>query len=223
MNMKMLLTDAGVQNESIRSALLEMLGKPFEECNALAIPTSLYGHPKAGPRMAFKFFTSTSGNVMLELGWKTMGVLELTALPSLQREIWVPLVEEADVLLVSGGDCGYLAYWMRESGLADMLPNLNAVLVGLSAGSLVMTPRTGRNFINWPEPRANDEMLGFVDFAIFPHLNSPQLTEHTLAHAERWFETMDIPAYVTDEQTAIKIVDGNVDVVSEGTWHYFEK
>lgn len=218
--MKMLLTDAGVQNESIRSELLEMLGKPCEECHALAIPTALYAHPMAGPHMANRFLTSTSGNTMLDLGWKTMGVLELTALPTLQREIWVPLVEEADVLLASGGDCAYLAYWLKESGLADMLPNLKAVWVGLSAGSMVMTPRTGRNFINWPEPRANDEMLGLVDFAIFPHLNSPQLTGHSMEHAEMWFETMNIPAYVTDEQTAISVIDGDIKVISEGTWKY---
>lgn len=223
MNMKMLLTDAGIQNPSIHAALVDLLGKPIDECNAVAIPTSLYGHPQAGPRMAYKFFTSTAGNPMLELDWKTMAVLELTALPTLQREIWVPLVEEADVFLVAGGDCAYLAYWMKESGLADLLPNLKAVWVGLSAGSLVMTPRTGRNFINWPEPGASDEMLGYVDFAIFPHVNSPGMPDHSMEAAEKWFETMDSPAYVTDEQTAIKVVDDEIEVVSEGTWKYFNR
>lgn len=221
--MKLLLTDAGVQNPSIHAALLEMLGKPIEECHALAIPTALYGHPMAGPPMAYKFVTSTSGNVMLELGWKSMAVLELTALPSMQRDVWVPLVERADVFLVAGGDCAYLAYWMRESGLADMLPDLDAVWVGLSGGSIVMTPRSGKRFINWPESGADDTMLGFVDFAIFPHLNAEGLTGHKMEDAERWFDTIDIPAYVTDEQTAIKVVDGQVEVVSEGTWKHFAR
>lgn len=221
--MKLLLTDAGIQNPSIHAALVDMLGKPIEECHALAIPTALYGHPMAGPPMAYKFFTSTSGNVMLELPWKTMAVLELTALPSMQREIWVPLVEQADVFLVAGGDCAYLAHWIRESGLYDLFPDLDAVWVGLSGGSLVMTPRTGRNFINWPTSGADDTMLGLVDFAIFPHLNSPGMDAHTLASAEKWFETMDIPAYVTDDQTAIKVENGEVEVISEGTWKYFQK
>lgn len=221
--MKMLLTDAGIQNPSIQAALVEMLGKPIEECNALAIPTALYGHPLAGPHMAQRFFTSTSGNVMLELGWKTLGVLELTALPTLQREIWVPLLEEADALLVAGGDCAYLAYWLRESGLAEMLSDLKAIWVGLSAGSLVMTPRTGRNFINWPTAGADDTMLGFVDFAIFPHVDTPGMAAHTMSKAEEWFQTMDIPAYVTDDQTAIKVVDGEIEVISEGNWRYLEQ
>lgn len=221
--MKLLLTDAGVQNPSIQAALVEMLVKPIEECNALAIPTALYGHPHAGPKMAYRFFNETAGNVMLGLGWKTMAVLELTALPSMQSEIWVPLVEQADVFLVAGGDCAYLAHWMRESGLAEMLPDLDAVWVGLSGGSIVMTPRAGRRFINWPEPGADDTMLGFVDFAIFPHLNAEELTGHSMEDAERWFETIETPAYVTDEQTAIKVVDGEVEVVSEGTWRYLPR
>lgn len=221
--MKLLLTDAGVQNPTIHAALVEMLGKPIEDCHALAIPTALYGHPHAGPLMAYRFFNNTSGNVMLELGWKTVAVLELTALPSMHRDVWVPLVEQADAFLVAGGDCAYLAYWIRESGLLEMLPHLDAVWVGLSGGSMVMTPRTGRRFINWPESGADDTMLGFVDFAIFPHLNAEVLTGHKMEDAERWFATMDIPAYVTDEQTAIKVIDGETEVISEGTWRYLPR
>lgn len=78
---------------------------------------------------------------MCELGWKSLGVLELTALPSIDEERWVPWVPETDVLLVNGGDALYLCHWMRQSGLADLLPSLrDTVWVGLSAGSMVMTP-----------------------------------------------------------------------------------
>ncbi len=76
---------------------------------------------------------------MCELGWKSLGVLELTALPSIDEEQWVPLVQQTDVLLVGGGDALYLAHWMRQSGLVDLLPSLpETVWVGVSAGSLVM-------------------------------------------------------------------------------------
>ena len=78
------------------------------------------------------------------LGWASLGVLELTALPTIGAERWVPWVREADVLLVDGGDATYLCHWMRESGLADLLPSLpDTVWVGVSAGSMVMTPRIG--------------------------------------------------------------------------------
>ncbi|MFJ8028607.1 Type 1 glutamine amidotransferase-like domain-containing protein [Streptomyces sp. NPDC096311] len=73
---------------------------------------------------------------MTELGWKSVGVLELTALPSIEEARWVSWVREADVLLVNGGDALYLCYWMRVSGLAELLPSLaDTVYVGLSAGA----------------------------------------------------------------------------------------
>ena len=123
---------------------------------------------------------------MIELGWKSMGVLELTALPSLEKELWVPWVQETDVLLVNGGDPLYLCYWMRQSGLADLLPSLRAVYVGLSAGSMVMTPSIGQDFVRWTPPTGGDETLGIVDFSIFPHLDHPELPENTMADAEKW-------------------------------------
>ena len=90
---------------------------------------------------------------MCDLGWKSVGVLELTALPSIGEERWVPWVREADVLLVDGGDATYLCHWMRQSGLADLLPSLpDTVWVGMSAGSMVMTPRIGDDFVDWTPP-----------------------------------------------------------------------
>ena len=147
--MRLLLTSAGIKNESIQDALVELLGKPIAESDALCIPTALYGHPMAGPRQAWQCISGQeTGTPMVGLGWKSMGVLELTALPSLDEERWVPLVRETDVLLVEGGDAAYLCHWMRESGLADLLPSLpETVWVGVSAGSMVMTPRIGADFV----------------------------------------------------------------------------
>ena len=75
------------------------------------------------------------------------------------------------MLLVDGGDATYLCHWMRESGLADLLPSLpDTVWVGVSAGSMVMTPRIGEYFVEWPFA-SDDRTLGVVDFSIFPHLD----------------------------------------------------
>jgi len=159
---------------------------------------------------------------MVELGWKSMGVLELTALPSLEKELWVPWVQETDVLLVNGGDPLYLSYWMRQSGLADLLPSLREmVYVGLSAGSMVMTPSIGQDFVRWTPPTGGDETLGIVDFSIFPHLDHPELPENTMADAEKWAASIPRPAYAIDDETAIQVVDGAVSVVSEGHWKLF--
>ncbi len=171
--MKLLLTSAGIKNKSIQDALAELLGKPISEASALCIPTAMYGHPWAGPGVkAWEFISGREPNCpMCELGWKSLGVLELTALPSIDEERWVPLVQETDVLLGSGGDALYLCHWMRQSGLADLLPSLDeTVWVGLSAGSMVMTPRIGEDFVQWKPPTGGDETLGLVEFSICPHL-----------------------------------------------------
>lgn len=221
--MKLLLTSAGVKNPSIHDALLELLGKPIEECYALAIPTAGYGHPMVKPIRAYQFLTGQSTTPMCELGWKSIGVLELTALPSIEEERWKPWVHEADVLLVNGGDALYLAHWMRESGLADMLPSLgDKVWLSLSGGSMVMAPQIGTEFMGWKPPDGRDVALGVVDFSMFPHVNHPDLPTNTMEAAEKWAAKLDGPAYAIDDATAIQVVDGQVQVISEGHWHRFE-
>jgi dipeptidase E len=219
--MKLLLTSAGIKNTSIHNALVDLLGKPMAESSALCIPTAAYGHPMAGPGAAWRFISGRATTPMCELGWKSLGVLELTALPSIDEELWVPMVQETDVLLVNGGDPLYLCYWMRQSGLADLLPSLRAVYVGLSAGSMVMAPNIGADFVRWTPPTGGDETLGMVGFSMFPHLDHEDLPDNSMADAERWAAGMPVPAYAIDDQTAIKVTDGTVAVVSEGHWKLF--
>jgi len=220
--MKLLLTSAGVNNKSIHDALVDMLDKPIAESSALCIPTALYGHPWVGPGVnAWEFISGNSENPMVDLGWKSVGVLELTALPSIGEDRWVPLVRETDVLLVAGGDALYLSHWMRDSGLAELLPSLRSVYVGMSAGSMVMAPNIGEFFVGWTPPGGEDKALGLVDFAMFPHLEHPMLPHNTMAAAEKWAVGMQGPAYAIDDQTAIKVIDGAVEVVSEGHWKLF--
>ncbi|WP_409304066.1 Type 1 glutamine amidotransferase-like domain-containing protein [Peribacillus sp. SCS-155] len=220
--MKLLLTSAGINNKSIHGSLVDMLDKPIAESNALCIPTAMYGHPWVGPGVkAWEFISGNEDNPMVDLGWKSVGVLELTALPSLSEDRWVPLVRDMDVLLVAGGDALYLCHWMRQSGLADLLPSLRAVYVGMSAGSMVMAPNIGEFFVGWNPPNGGDNGLSLVEFAMFPHLDHEMLPYNTMAAAERWAAGMKGPAYAIDDQTAIKVVDGTVEVVSEGNWKLF--
>ena len=221
--MKLLLTDAGVKNQSILDALVELLGKPISECHALAIPTAGYGHPWVKPGGPWRFLSGNEpGCPMVGLGWKSVGLLELTALSSIDRNRWVSWIQEADVFLVNGGDALYLAHWMRESGLADLLKTMpDKVWVGLSGGSMVMAPRIGSAFVGWTPPSGTDEALGWVDFAIFPHVGDPGCPDNTMEAAEKWAQEIGIKGYATNGQTAIKVVDGIVEVVSEGDWKLF--
>lgn len=220
--MRLLLTSAGIKNPSIHDALVDLLGKPIADSRALCIPTATHALP-GGAGHAWRFISGQEPRTpMCELGWKSLGVLELAALPTIDREQWVPVVQETDVLLVNGGDPLYLGYWMRQSGLADLLPSLReTVYVGLSAGSLVMTPRIGEDFVSWTPPTGGDEGLGIVDFSIFPHLDHEEMPENSMADAEKWAAGMAVECYAIDDETAIRVTDGAIDVVSEGHWKRF--
>jgi len=220
--MKLLLTSGGVSNSSIRDTLVDMLGKPISDCSALCIPTAEWGHPMCTPASAWRFIAGQTPAPMCDLGWRSVGVLELTALPTIGAERWVPWVREADALLVDGGEATYLCHWMRQSGLADLVPSLpETVWVGVSAGSMVMTPRIGDSFVGWASPAGDDRTLGVVDFSIFPHLDHERMPGNTLEAAERWAAGITGPAYAIDDQTAIKVVGDAVEVISEGHWKLF--
>lgn len=223
--MKLLLTSGGIANSSIRKALIELLGKPIAQSKALCIPTALYASPYGSPPEGTWRFISGKDTPcpMVELGWKSVGVLELTALPSIDKTRWESWVREADVFLVNGGDAPYLCHWMRLSGMAALLPSLDdKVWVGLSAGSMVMTPRFGAAFIESKPPITGDDLgLGVVGFSIFPHLDYPGFADNTMAKAEEWASDLGCPAFAMDDQTAIKVQNGKVDVVSEGNWRFF--
>ena len=219
--MKVLLTSAGISNASIHNALVELLGKPVSESRALFIPTAIYSLP-AGADIAYQVIRGTLGDPFCEMGWKSLGVLELTALPSIQKEQWLRVLQETDALLVGGGDCQYLCYWMRQSGLADLLPSLlrRTVYVGLSAGSMVMT-RFGTTYGGHTLPATSDKALGLIDIALHPHLDHARFPDNSQASLEKLAATLSVPSYAIDDQSALKVVDGNVEVISEGHWKLF--
>ena len=220
--MKLLLTSGGVSNRSIRNTLVDMLGKPIEESTALCIPTAMYGMLPRTAVMTWRQIVGQTPTPMVELGWKSVGMLELTALPSIDEKNWIPLVRDTDALLVCGGDVLYLHHWMLQSGLADLFPSLSkTVYVGLSAGSMVMAPHVGEEFIGWKPAAGGDSALGIVDFSIFPHLDNPACPENTMGDAEKWAARLPVPGYAVDDETAIKVVDGAVEVISEGHWKLF--
>ncbi|MER2124169.1 MAG: Type 1 glutamine amidotransferase-like domain-containing protein [Exiguobacterium indicum] len=216
--MDYLLTSGGIQNPSIHKALREMLGKPIEECRALAITTASYALG-IGTDLAVNFIQGKDEAPMVDLGWKSVGLLELSAVSVIDPAIWQPAVEQADVILVNGGDPLFLYHWFVESGFDRLLPQLTGVYVGMSAGSMVLTPRIGTDFVEWKKtPEQSDATLGLVDFSIFPHLDHPQLPDNHLQAAKSWAEILTNPAYAIDDATAIRVIGSNVDVISEGKW-----
>jgi dipeptidase E len=241
--MKLLLTSSGISNQSIHDALVDLLGKPVAESSALFVPTAIYPFP-GGAGNAFQAISGKAQSPLCDLGWKSLGVLELTALPSIDKDVWTAAVKESDALLVWGGDPVYLSYWMKHSGLAGLLPSLTeTVYVGVSAGSIAMAATFGEAYFDVPKcsgERLSSEDLvftrpegditmtlvmaegaGLVDFAIIPHV---EYDDHLdAANAEKWAGRLPVPTYAIDDETAVKVLDGTVEVVSEGQWKLFNR
>lgn len=219
--MKLLLTSAGISNTSIHNALVDLLGKPVAESNALFVPTAIYAI-SGGSDIARKVICGALGDPFCDMGWKSLGVLELTALPSIKQELWVSMLQNTDALLVGGGDCQYLCYWMQQSGLSNLLPSLlhKTVYVGLSAGSMIIT-RFGTTYNNHTLPPKTDKSLGLVDIALHPHLDHEWFPENSLSSLEKLAATIPVPSYAIDDQTALKVTDGIIEVISEGQWKLF--
>jgi dipeptidase E len=221
--MKLLLTSGGVTAPAIRDRLIAFLGKPIEQSSALIIPSAAWAFPE-GPDMVWKIVSGRAVSPLTDLGWRSLGVLELTALPGIDAEMWQANVRAADALLVSGGDPVYLCHWMRASGLADLIPELtDTVYVGVSAGSLVMGSRVGADFVYPGAPTTDDRMLGLVEFALFPHLDDPAMPEHASAEAERWAASLDVSSYALDDRTAIAVDEEAVEVIGDGRWRRFDR
>jgi dipeptidase E len=239
--MKALLTSSGIKNASIEKALVDLLGKPIAEADALVVPTAIYPFP-GGPGMAYRALTGQGTSPLSGLGWKSLGILELTVLPNIEEEAWVPGVRDADALLFWGGDPLFLAEWMRRSGLTALLPSLRseAVYVGVSAGSIAASATFVETYTEPPRdmegqsvsfctPEGDVDRLlvtgqgaGLVDFAVIPHLENPHHPDASLPNAEKWAAHIPAPTYAIDDETAIKIVDGVAEVVSEGQWELFQ-
>ena len=243
--MRALLTSGGIRNRTIHDALVDLLGKPIAESAALFIPTALYPFP-GGPGMVWRAIAGKGSSPLAGLGWKSLGLLELSVLPSIEESAWVPAVRDADALLAWGGDPLFLAGWMRRSGLTALLPTLRpeAVYVGVSAGSIAAASTFAETYVE--PPRGNDRPLkredivfgtpqgdvhrilvtgqgaGLVDFAVIPHLDHPDHADASLANADRWAARIPAPTYAIDDETAIAVVDGTAQVVSEGHWRLFQ-
>jgi dipeptidase E len=242
--MKLLLTSSGISNPSIHHALVDLLGKPIAESNALFVPTGIYPF-SVGAAMAYKAVCGKVSTPLCELGWKSLGLLELTALPSIDRNAWVPSVEETDALLVWGGDPLFLSYWMNASGLPDLLSSLQRplVYVGVSAGSMVVAPTFGESYRkpyqgtgsrltleDMTFPTSDGEVTmnfitakgaGFTNFALIPHANHKDRPDASFAGASKWAAKLPVPVYAIDDETAIKVIGNSVEVVSEGQWKQF--
>ena len=240
--MKLLLTSSGITNRTIENALVDLLGKPISESKALVVPMGVYPF-KGGAYYAWNPIAGQSASRLCQLGWKAMGLLEPSILPSIDRANWLPAIAEADAILVWGGDPLFISYWMDQSGLTALWPTLSKdlVYVGVSAGAIATaetfaetystpraaagTPATSQEIVlpqgDIPTTLVTAKGMGLTDFTVIPHFMNENHPDASLINAQAWAARLPVPVYAIDEATAIKVVDGTVEVVSEGQWKLF--
>src|SRR6478609_3562398 len=233
--MKLLLTSSGISNKSIHNALVDLLGKPIAEANALFVPTGVYPF-LGGQYYAWNPIGGEAAPRMCQLGWKSVGILELSVLPSIDRDNWLPALTEADALLVWGGDPLFISYWMQESGLTDLLPSLldKLVYVGVSAGSIAVASIFAESYSAdrscAGSPLTSEEIvfsmdkgevyatlvtangMGLTKFAVIPHFQNKDHFAGSLTNTEKWASRLTVPVYAIDDDTAIKVEDDSVEV-----------
>jgi dipeptidase E len=217
--MKLLLTSAGFTNKSISNALLELTSRPFSELKLAFIPTA------ANVEKGDKGWLIDSLYDCKKLGFLEIDVVDISALA---KDIWKPRLENADVLLFGGGNTFHLIYWLEKSGLKEILPGMlkNKVYVGISAGSMVTAKKISLSqseklYYEDLDQYENENAMGFVDFQIRPHLNDPYFSKVTVKNLEEMAKEILEPIYAIDDNSAIKVVDDKVEVISEGEWKKF--
>ena len=219
--MKLLLTSAGITNQSILKALDDLAGKPLDQLKIAFIPTAANLEP------GDKNWLINDLRRLSFLKFKEIDLVDISALP---QNIWQERLENADVLFVEGGNTYHLMYWFNQSGLSKILPKLleTKIYIGVSAGTIITTPSLiNADFESEPLKQINQEIfndgLSLVDFMVEPHINSPYFSESTLANLEKRSKKYKYTIYGIDDETAIKIDGDKIGIVSNGVWKKFTK
>ncbi|MFA6194693.1 MAG: Type 1 glutamine amidotransferase-like domain-containing protein [Patescibacteria group bacterium] len=215
--MKLLLTSNGLSNQSIAKALFELVGRPASETTIVFIPTAMNV-----ARGSKEWFINDLYNIKKQ-GCKFIDIVDISALP---EDAWKPRIEAGDVLFFSGGHSSHLMRWLKESGLAELLPELlkTRVYAGISAGSAVATPTLvlsdGDKKAYYEEKFGyrSEEALHFVDFYVCPHFNSPKHLSARKEYIEPIARETGKTFYALDDESALKIVDDKIEVITEGEY-----
>ena len=203
--MRFLLTSGGITNASIHDALVDLLGKPIAECSALCIPTAIYAFP-GGAASAYRLITGSGRQPVVRIGLEVFWVFwSSLRCPASTRNIgsrWsgrlMPCWWEAATPSICATGCSN-PDWQTSCRRCRA-----TVYVGVSAGSLVIGPNVGEQFVYGNPLTGGDRALGMVDFSIFPHVDHEDMPDDSMANAEEWAAGISGAGYAIDDQTAIQ-------------------
>ncbi len=214
--MKLLLTSSGITNKSIEKALFELIGKKAEETSVAFIPTA------SNVERGDKWWVIKDLVNLQKLNFKQIDIVDISAL---DEKMWRPRLEESDVLFFEGGNTYHLMEWVNKSGLIKILPELlkTRVYVGVSAGSMILSKNLALNIsqtLYEEDLDKTEEMTGlnYVDFYFLPHMNSEYFNKLGKDNVGKSVNGMAEKIYAMDDSSALKVVDGQVEIISEGEY-----
>lgn len=213
--MKLLLTSGGITNKSIAGALSDLINKRLEDTSLVFIPTA------SNAEKGDKGWLIDDLVNLKKQNFKSIEIADI----STEENLWKPKIEEADVLFFEGGDTYHLMNWINRSKLNLLLPELlkNKVYVGVSAGSMVTNKKLFLKISQIVYEENFDGIedipgLGLVDFYFLPHLDSPYFPNLRKNIIKEVLQEIPETIYALDDNSALKIIDGKIEVISEGKW-----
>lgn len=214
--MKLLLTSGGITNKSIEKALFDLTGKKPENTTLVFVPTA--SNMESGDK---GWLIDDLVNLK-KLNLKEVDIADISAV---DKKVWLPKFQKADILFFEGGYTYHLMRWINKSGLTEILPELlkTKVYVGLSAGSMVTNPFLNLRihqvvYNDYFDEKEDMQALNLVDFYFLPHLNSPHFASIREDKIKEAAQNIKNKIYALDDQSAIKVIDGKVEIISEGQW-----
>lgn len=218
--MKLLLTSAGITNKSIKKALQEMLEKPFRQSSMIFVTTA------ANVEFGDKGWLIDDFINFRNLGFSSIDMIDISAVP---KNIWLPRLESVDVIVFGGGNEAYLMQQIKKAGAQDDILKIlkHKVYIGISAGSMITTQKLSKELTkeifedDVEEYIGDGKALDIIDFQVCPHLNSKHFPKSKLKYIEKVAKDLKETMYAIDDDTAIKVIDNKVEIISEGKWHKF--
>ena len=211
--MKLLLTSAGIKNQSIFNALQGLIGKLVQDVRVGFITTAKNNREVSPAEALIKQIAQLD-----KWGYVNYKLVD----PSHDTN-WEQIIEEVDLVVIAGGNTFHLLNESRMNGFVDWLrANVDKkVYMGTSAGSILLTPYIGvAPLDNGDEntPGISDlRGVSLVDFEVSPH-TPEDVSYKTL---EEYAKQSPRTVYALDDQSAVLVTNSEHTVISEGVWRKY--
>lgn len=211
--MKLLLTSNGFSSIKIFQAFLSLVNsnvtKKTSEIKIAFIPTAAVSEEEQ------KSYSQSVRTELVSFGIKKENITDL----NLDHAVSYDEIKDMDAVYVGGGNTFYLLHAMKTSSFYPVLKQFlqnNKTYVGVSAGSIVVTPTTAVANVEPADPNeiglTDFTGLGLVDFEVSPHV--PEVVSYE--SAQSYANTTENTVYAFDHYCALVVQEDEISFVGDG-------